>query len=344
MKRASKSKTLACNTCNQVFNKPEHLRVSSEQRGNICLLRSVTISHVRRSLESIPELNIVDTSAKPHQCTACGRGFARPDALARHLRVHQPDSITAPLADSPTPNRLFRSDWDFEGHASSSQASQVAPADHNLHQESTLDVPSNSHLDAGIDSERWTFLPTNSDFASDSSSRVGQLPPLADPSPDSLGQGVFSKKLPVIDRALPQWSGMESQWMVSLGSPAAYVPAVTPEILRRALVETISLAGAAASVDLSNIVSELTSQLDPTLFSDRWLDTCHRLFWVKVLPIVPVLHSPTMQCSRIWEPLLISMLTLGSLHIEGGPSKAKVSMHHLQRQNDLTLRVFPCGE
>jgi hypothetical protein len=50
MKRTSKSKTLACNACNQVFNKPEHLRVSFEQRGNICLLRSVTISHVGRSL------------------------------------------------------------------------------------------------------------------------------------------------------------------------------------------------------------------------------------------------------------------------------------------------------
>jgi hypothetical protein len=91
-------------------------------------------------------------------------------------------------------------------------------------------------------------------------------------------------------------------------------------------------------------VSELMSQLDPTLFSDRWLDTCHRLFWVKVLPIIPVLHGPTMQCSRVWEPLLISMLTLGSLHIEGSTSKAKVSMHHLQRQDYLTLRVFPCGE
>jgi hypothetical protein len=225
----------------------------------------------------------------------------------------------------------------------------VAVANHDLHQEPTLDFSSNFHLntvirDTGIDSERWTYHPTNLDFASDSSSRIRQPSPFADPSPDTLGQGAYSKELPVLDRALPQWSGMESQWMVSLGSPAAYIPAVTPEILRIALVETISLAGSAASLDLSVIVSELTSQLDPTLFSDRWLDTCHRLFWVKVLPIIPVLHGPTMQCSRIWEPLLISMLTLGSLHIEGAASKAKVSMDHLRQQDDLTLRVFPCGE
>jgi hypothetical protein len=197
--------------------------------------------------------------------------------------------------------------------------------------------------DTGLDSERWAFRPTDSDFVSDSSSRIQQLTPFEDPPPDTLGQGAFSKELPVIDRALPQWSGMESQWMVSLGSPAAYIPAVTPEILRIALVETISLAGSAASLDLSNIVSELTSQLDPALFSDRWLDTCHRLFWVKVLPIIPVMHGPTMQCPRIWEPLLISMLTLGSLHIEGAASKAKVSMS-LLRQDDLTVRVSPCGE
>jgi hypothetical protein len=133
-------------------------------------------------------------------------------------------------------------------------------------------------------------------------------------------------ELPVIDRPLPQWSGMGSQWMVSLGESAAHIPAVTPEILRTALVETVSLAGSAASLDMPNTVFELTSQLDSALFSDRWLYTCHRLFWVKVLPIVPVPHGPTMQCSKLWAPLLISMLTLGSMHIEGAASKAKVSL------------------
>ena len=292
---------------------------------------------------------MVDTSAKPHQCSACGRGFARPDALTRHSRVHRPRSITASPADGSAQSHPIGSDRGFESHVYSSQASRMASANQELHQESTSVVPSESYLDTVISdtvihSERRFYRPLDSAFASNSSGRTLQHISSTEPSPDTLVQGACSTELPMIDRPLPQWSGMESQWMVSLGSPAAYVPAVTPEILRRALVETISLAGSAVSLDLPSTITELMLQLDPALFTDRWLITCHRLFWVKVLPIVPVLHGPTMQCSKIWAPLLISMSTLGSLHIEGVTSKAKVSMVHLRQQDDLTFRVSPCGE
>jgi hypothetical protein len=199
-----------------------------------------------------------DTSARPHRCTICGRDFARPDALARHLRIHQSNSVTPPT-DGPPPSNAGEqgglTEWDGRPHVGPSQVSQARIVNHDVPtiQEPLPDLPRDSYWntivwDNNLDSEGSSYLIPDSDIESNSSSHIIQPTLHGDSSPDPLGQRACPVEDPVIARPLPQWSGMESQWMSPLGEPTGVVPAASCEALRKALLDTISMAGSTVSV------------------------------------------------------------------------------------------------
>lgn len=65
----------------------------------------------------------------------------------------------------------------------------------------------------------------------------------------------------------------------------------------------------------------MTSALSP--LSSRWLDCCLKLFWTQFIPPFPVMHPYTFDIRTTSAPLLLNMITIGSLSLSGPENRAK---------------------
>lgn len=206
---------------------------------------------------------LIDTAVKPHHCTVCSRRFARPDALARHLRLHSTDP------ELPVSTELATSDGSVHSMPEDDPQSQSVLSE-SSHDESAgreaidhtayVEVPA---MSTSIDDfSFWQPVAwdvpmeiQNLAFSTDANVEFGMasfehMVTEADssgsgPSPASTNRPQTSVGTSESSRMLPRWSGMSSWWTNAIEDDQGYTipPSVVPDFLRQALEETIVLAG-----------------------------------------------------------------------------------------------------
>ncbi|KAH8895354.1 cytochrome P450 [Thozetella sp. PMI_491] len=241
---------------------------------------------------------------KPFKCAICDRSFSRGDVLNRHVKSHKqtPSSHSAPDTSPPGfPTPIP----DVPLHSGSRNSSTANPGI-----SSTNNSASISHI-------VWS-----------SASRPGvrlahhEASSLLWPDSEDLFQSLTSTDGMTWDQSLP-----------GLGPPA-YPPHETPYAKLPSAPDRSRQDDLGAAEDghravqtvnglLTNTLFDVTSHVELSDLTPRFLDSSLHMFFTKFIPILPVIHRPTFVYRDCSAPLLLNAIALGSLFLGTEDATAK---------------------
>ncbi|KAL0930160.1 C2H2 type zinc finger domain protein [Colletotrichum truncatum] len=261
--------------------------MSEESRGSISAT-NFECGYCRRRFtkkEHLKRHERAHTGAKPFKCAICERSFSRGDVLSRHVKGHR----KAPQSQSLSTNT------ENQGPIQPFQAPSV---------ESSLSVDgSQAGPVAG------TGLATASGHDASST--------LLWPDSEELFQSLISADGMTWDQPIP---GV---------IPPADIPHDLPSALRLRTADELAAAEdghrAVQTINglLTNTLFNVTSHVELSDLTPRFLDSSLHMFFTKFVPILPLIHRPTFVYRDCSAPLLLNAIALGSLFLGSEDATAK---------------------
>ncbi|KAF6816588.1 C2H2 type zinc finger domain protein [Colletotrichum plurivorum] len=246
---------------------------------------------------------------KPFKCAICQRSFSRGDVLSRHVKGHkQAAQLQAISASSPAyPSSL--NPFQSPGGSSSRSTSAVPGSGPDPILVAGNDGTS-IHRVSNIGHITWpSATRPEARFAEPDMSSS-----LLWPDSEDLFQSLMAA------------DGMS--WDQSMASliPAPELPHQPGPVSSRASVGTPGDDELAAAEDghravqtinglLTNTLFNVTSHVELSDLTPRFLDSSLHMFFTKFVPILPVIHRPTFVYRDCSAPLLLNAIALGSLFL-----------------------------
>ncbi|KAK1657457.1 hypothetical protein BDP55DRAFT_721395 [Colletotrichum godetiae] len=278
-----------CTYCNRKFTKKEHLK-----------------RHER-----------AHTGAKPFKCAICQRSFSRGDVLTRHIRGHREAAQprNSPLSNTENRPSLHLS-YIAAGHGMQERSFSLPSA-------GQLNLPPN--LGDFSDDQRYNSTSEASwSSAFHSAERLIQhdgSSSLLWPDSEDLFQSLMSaegvswaQSVPVFIPTIPQDT-----------TPSARVARGSGQVSREELAAAEDGHRAVQTVNglLTNTLFDVTSHVELSDLTPRFLDSSLHMFFVRLVPILPVIHRPTFVYRACSATLLLNAIALGSLFLGTEDATAK---------------------
>lgn len=293
-----------------------------------------------RKAEHLARHELRHSRLQPHRCSECGRRFARQDSLLRHSRLHMADATSQ---DDPTPHRSPPGT-----QAASSGLTLATDSVELMREVETWPMP--------------VEVPILSTLNQANESSVGEPGPVFEqPHPSfhndlDIWQLFTEDLLPGFEsiQASPRFLdtvGLSDLFPTMVAGPVVPAPPVTnvqnsqfwltdesnaPNVLpggggRLSSPPPSNIANASqghsqhAVEQATSIVTDTSLRTTAAVSnpSAAWLDTCLHMFWTRFIPSFPVLHRPTFDLRSTSAPLLLNMISLGSLCLPGEQNRAK---------------------
>ncbi|TEA20044.1 Zinc finger protein MSN2 [Colletotrichum sidae] len=237
---------------------------------------------------------------KPFRCAICDRSFSRGDVLSRHVKAHkqhlQPrDSGVG--SENQAPVHPFRAP---RGESSTSQ--QPLPA-LGIGVGGHADDGGNGHRAHAVNQPQWQ-PPAARPFAQQDASSS-----LIWPDSEGLFQSLISAEGMTWDQSM---SGL---------IPGADIPTDVPSVSMCSTADELAAAEdghrAVQTINglLTNTLFNVTSHVELSDLTPRFLDSSLHMFFTKFVPILPLIHRPTFVYRDFSAPLLLNAIALGSLFL-----------------------------
>ncbi|KAF2666591.1 C2H2 type zinc finger domain protein, partial [Microthyrium microscopicum] len=238
--------------------------------------------------------NSIDTGSKPFLCRLCNRPFARQDSLLRHERLHARQSKAPSASASPsitsqpiTPESLNRLDEaDNERTCPEPLGGGLQPDGPEYEMILPPDMPSE------------LVWPDSEDLFNDI--MLGDVIPQ-----QLLSFGTLPIETQLLIDPLPPATSSD---------PAESIDAIPTGGNRRAVQDVSKM--------IANLSSSVTAAAESTSISSVFLDECLHMFFVRFIPILPILHRATFVFKDCTQQLLLNAIAIGSLYL--GPKDAIV--------------------
>ncbi|KAK1851232.1 C2H2 type zinc finger domain protein [Colletotrichum chrysophilum] len=227
------------------------------------------------------------TGSRPFKCTICDRCFSRGDVLNRHVKGHK-QGAQPQLTPTGVASGASSSVHPFQPPSGNVAIHNVAP---QVSQAMHASVVSASDHEGN-----------NHNVASSS---------LLWPDSEELFQSLMSADGMTWDQSMPGLipSAYQPQDVQSAGLSS------TADGDELALAEDGHRAVQTINGILTNTLFNVTSHVELSDLTPRFLDSSLHMFFTKFVPILPIIHRPTFVYRDCSAPLLLNAIALGSLFL-----------------------------